>query len=55
MPPKIFTQYEGYVLMKHLSVLAALLTPLPALADVDPSDWDAVIAAADGVEFAKAL
>jgi putative thiamine transport system substrate-binding protein len=34
--------------MKHLSVLAALLAPLPALADVDPSDWDAVVAAADG-------
>ena len=34
--------------MKHLAVLAALLTPLPAFADTDPADWDAVIAAADG-------
>lgn len=34
--------------MKHLSVMAALLAPLPALADVDPADWDAVVAAADG-------
>ncbi|WP_375254062.1 ABC transporter substrate-binding protein [Yoonia sp.] len=34
--------------MKHLAVLAALLTPLPALADTDPANWDAVVAAADG-------
>ncbi|SFR52121.1 putative thiamine transport system substrate-binding protein [Yoonia tamlensis] len=34
--------------MKHLSVVAALFAPLPALADVDPNDWDAVVAAADG-------
>ena len=34
--------------MKHLAVLAALLAPLPALADTDPSDWDAVTAAANG-------
>jgi putative thiamine transport system substrate-binding protein len=34
--------------MKHLSVMAALLAPLPALADVNPDDWDAVVAAAEG-------
>ncbi|WP_333711857.1 ABC transporter substrate-binding protein [Yoonia sp.] len=34
--------------MKHLAVLAALLAPLPALADTDPADWDAVTAAAQG-------
>ncbi|MGJ8622959.1 MAG: ABC transporter substrate-binding protein [Yoonia sp.] len=34
--------------MKHLAVLATLLAPLPALADTDPSDWDAVTAAAEG-------
>ena len=34
--------------MKHLAVLAALLAPLPALADTDPADWDAVTAAAEG-------
>ena len=34
--------------MKHLAVLAALLAPLPALADVNPSDWDAVLAEATG-------
>ncbi|EAR50715.1 ABC transporter, periplasmic binding protein [Oceanicola granulosus HTCC2516] len=28
--------------------LAALLAPLPALADTDPTDWDAVLAAAEG-------
>lgn len=28
--------------MKYLAVLAAILAPLPALADVDPGDWDAV-------------
>ncbi len=34
--------------MKHLAVLAALLAPLPASADTDPADWDAVTAAASG-------
>ena len=34
--------------MKHLAVLAALLAPLPALADIDPSNWDAVTAEAEG-------
>ena len=34
--------------MKHLAVLAALLAPLPVMADVDPADWDAVIAQAEG-------
>ncbi|WP_106746556.1 ABC transporter substrate-binding protein [Yoonia maritima] len=34
--------------MKHLAVLAALLAPLPALADVNPADWDAVLAEATG-------
>ena len=34
--------------MKHLAVLAALLAPLPALAETDPADWDAVTAAASG-------
>lgn len=34
--------------MKHLAILAALLAPLPALADVDPSNWDAVTAEAEG-------
>lgn len=34
--------------MKHLAVLAALLAPLPAMADTDPADWDAVTAAAAG-------
>lgn len=34
--------------MKHLAILAALLAPLPALAQTDPADWDAVTAAADG-------
>ncbi|MEO9862888.1 MAG: ABC transporter substrate-binding protein [Yoonia sp.] len=33
--------------MKYLAVLAAL-TPFAAYADVDPADWDAVIAEADG-------
>ena len=34
--------------MKHLAVLAALLAPLPALADVDPANWEAVTAEAQG-------
>ncbi len=34
--------------MKHLALLSALLTPLPALADTNPADWDAVKAAAEG-------
>ncbi len=34
--------------MKHLAVLAALLAPLPVMADVDPADWDAVTAQAAG-------
>lgn len=34
--------------MKHLAVLAALLAPMPALADIDPSNWDAVTAEAEG-------
>ena len=34
--------------MKHLALLAALAAPLPALADTDPADWDAVTAAAQG-------
>lgn len=34
--------------MKHLALLAALLAPIPALADVDPADWDAVTAQAEG-------
>ena len=34
--------------MKHLAVLAALLAPMSALAETDPSDWDAVTAAAQG-------
>ena len=34
--------------MKHLAVLAALLAPLPAMADVDPADWEAVTAQAEG-------
>jgi len=34
--------------MKHLAVLAALLAPVPALADVDPADWEAVTEAAAG-------
>lgn len=34
--------------MKHLAVMVALLAPLPALADVDPADWDAVRAEAAG-------
>ena len=34
--------------MKHLAILAALLAPLPAIADVDPTFWDAVTAEAEG-------
>ena len=34
--------------MKYLAVLAALLAPLPALADVDPANWDDVTAQAQG-------
>ncbi len=34
--------------MKHLAILAALLAPLPSLADTDPADWAAVIEKADG-------
>ncbi len=34
--------------MKHLAVLAALLAPLPALADIDPANWDAVTSEAEG-------
>ena len=34
--------------MKHLALLAAMLAPVPALADIDPSDWDAVKAEAEG-------
>lgn len=34
--------------MKHLAVLAALLTPLPALANPDPADWDTVVEQAAG-------
>ncbi len=34
--------------MKHLAILAALLAPLPSLADTDPADWAAVTEKADG-------
>jgi putative thiamine transport system substrate-binding protein len=34
--------------MKHLAVLAALLAPLPALANPDPADWAAVTSEAAG-------
>ncbi|WP_439154497.1 ABC transporter substrate-binding protein [Yoonia sp.] len=34
--------------MKHLAVLAALLAPLPALANPDPASWDAVVEEAVG-------
>jgi len=34
--------------MKYLAVLAALLAPMSTLADVDPTNWDAVTAEADG-------
>ncbi len=35
-------------MMKHLAILAALLAPLPALAETDPADWAAVTQKADG-------
>ncbi|ARU02936.1 ABC transporter substrate-binding protein [Yoonia vestfoldensis] len=34
--------------MKQLAVLAALLAPLPAMADIDPADWGAVTTEAAG-------
>src|SRR6056297_2257231 len=34
--------------MKHLAILVALLAPVPALADIDPSNWDAVTTEAEG-------
>ncbi|WP_342069200.1 ABC transporter substrate-binding protein [Yoonia algicola] len=34
--------------MKHLAILAALLAPVPALADIDVSNWAAVTAEAEG-------
>lgn len=34
--------------MKHLAVLAALLAPVPAFADIDPANWDAVTSEAEG-------
>ena len=34
--------------MKHLALVAALLAPLPALANPDPADWDSVLAEAQG-------
>lgn len=34
--------------MKHLALIATLLAPLPALANPDPADWDAVMAEAAG-------
>lgn len=34
--------------MKHLALMAALMAPLPVMADVDPADWDAVQSAAQG-------
>lgn len=34
--------------MKHLALIAALTTPITAFATPDPSDWDAVLAEADG-------
>ncbi|MDX8349864.1 ABC transporter substrate-binding protein [Cognatiyoonia sp. IB215446] len=34
--------------MKNLALLAALLAPVPALADINPADWDAVTAEAEG-------
>lgn len=34
--------------MKHLAILAALIAPTSSFAQVDPSDWDAVIAEANG-------
>lgn len=34
--------------MKHLSILAALIAPVAALADPNPADWDVVLADAKG-------
>lgn len=34
--------------MKHLAILAALLAPAPAVADINPANWDAVTAEAEG-------
>jgi putative thiamine transport system substrate-binding protein len=34
--------------MKHLAILAALLAPVPALADIDLANWDAVTSEAEG-------
>ncbi len=34
--------------MKHIAVIAAMLAPLPAAADPNPADWDAVLAEARG-------
>ncbi len=34
--------------MKHLALMAALLAPLPALAQTDPANWDGVVAEAAG-------
>ena len=34
--------------MKYLPLMAALLAPLPALAQTDPADWPEVVAQADG-------
>lgn len=34
--------------MKHLALIAAMMAPLPALAEVDPADWDAVTSEANG-------
>jgi putative thiamine transport system substrate-binding protein len=34
--------------MKHLAILAALLAPVPGLADIDLANWDAVTSEADG-------
>ncbi|WP_342077633.1 ABC transporter substrate-binding protein [Yoonia sp. SS1-5] len=34
--------------MKHLAILAAIMSPLAAMADPDPADWDAVTQEANG-------
>ncbi len=34
--------------MKYLTILAALISPMAALADPPPADWDAVLAEAKG-------
>lgn len=34
--------------MKHLTILAALIAPMAAVANPNPSDWDAVLADAKG-------